>query len=162
MQGEVVVTQDKTICAQSLSRATTANFSSIKLNFELKHSAEGKTRFSTYILIAKMLSSRPMCGALYRERLVNLAGEEVLAFLKTIWLLQRVAIVLHTGHQKGDSPETRGNKSSLLGHLGSGPGTSGTSPSLGSPAEALFTGLPGKKLTGQDKNWSNRINKDDR
>lgn len=60
----------------------------------------------------------------------------------------------------GDSSETRGNKSSLLGHLGSGPGTSGTSPNLGSPAEALFTGLPGKKLTGQDKNWSNRINKD--
>lgn len=98
-----------------------------------------------------------MSGALYRERLVNLAGEEVLTFLKTIWLLQRMTIVQYTGHQKGDSPETRGNKSSLLG-----PGTSETSPSLGSPAEALFTGLPRKKLTEQDKNWSNRINKDGR
>jgi ribonuclease HI len=114
--GVAVVTLDWTICTQALGHGTSAQKAElITLTQGRRYKKDKVINVCTDSQYA--FATTHIYGALYRETdFLTSEGkniknaQEILALLEALWLPKKMAIIHCPGHQKGDHPKTRGNR----------------------------------------------------
>ncbi|XP_063129896.1 uncharacterized protein LOC134481848 [Rattus norvegicus] len=114
--GAAVTTEDKVIWASALPVGTSAQRAELIALTQALKMAEGK-RLNVYTDSRYAFATAHIHGEIYRRRgLLTSEGKdiknktEILALLAALFLPKRLSIIHCPGHQKGHSPEARGNR----------------------------------------------------
>ena len=114
--GAAVTTETEVIWAEALPAGTSAQRAELIALTQALRMAEGK-RLNVYRDSRYAFSTAHIHGEIYRRRgLLTSEGKEIknkleiLALLKALFLPQKLSIMHCPGHQKGQSPEAKGNR----------------------------------------------------
>ncbi|XP_041498785.1 uncharacterized protein LOC121441642 [Microtus oregoni] len=114
--GAAVTTETEVIWAQPLPAGTSAQRAELVALTQALRMAEGK-KLNVYTDSRYAFATAHVHGEIYRRRgLLTSEGKEIknkteiLALLKALFLPRKLSIIHCPGHQKGDSPEARGNR----------------------------------------------------
>ncbi|XP_078189038.1 uncharacterized protein LOC144577126 [Callithrix jacchus] len=118
--GAAVVTLERVTWAQALPHGTSAQKAELIALIKALDWAEGKS-VNIYTDSRYAFAMAHVHGAIYKERGLLTSErkiikneEEILALIEAIWKPKAVALIHCKGHQKGDSPEAKGNRAADL------------------------------------------------
>lgn len=114
--GAAVTTETEIIWAEALPAGTSAQRAELVALAQALRMAEGK-KLNVYTDSRYAFATAHIHGEIYRRRgLLTSEGKEIknkaeiLALLKALFLPRKLSIMHCPGHQKGDSPQARGNR----------------------------------------------------